>query len=257
MSETESGSVKAAVRTLDVLEAFADSREPMTLTEIADRIGVPLSSCHALIRTLQARGYVYQFDRRRWIYPTKRIYEIASAIVQHDPVLIRILPHLKALVDITRETVILGKRSGTEVIYLEVLEGPQTIRYSARAGERKPLFSSAAGKALLGQMTDKDLQKVLGRLTLKQMTPSTITDRDTLVADIRAGRDRGHYRTDGENVVDVMALAMPLSLAGEKFAVTVAGPAPRVRHRQDQLAKDLRATIQTLSEFGTDPDDGD
>ena len=72
--------VKTAARTLDLLEAFAKARGPLSLTEIAQRINTPISSCHSLVRTLQARGYVYVLDSRKRVYPTKRLLAVAGAI---------------------------------------------------------------------------------------------------------------------------------------------------------------------------------
>lgn len=249
MSDAESGSVKTAGRTLDVFEAFAETGEPMTLTEIADRIGAPLSSCHALIRTLQARGYVYQFERRRWIYPTKRLYEIGNAITEHDPILVRMLPLLTELKDRTRETIILGKRSGDEVIYLEVIEGTQTIRYSAKPGERKPLHSSAAGKTLLSFLGEKEFDATIRRIGLPRMTSNTIVDEDAFRENIRAGREQGYFATRGENVVDVMAISLPLIIAGEKFALTVAGPVSRLDPQTETILSEMKAATRKLLEI--------
>jgi len=249
MTDTENSSVKATVRTLDVMEAFAKLGEPMTLTEIADRIDVPLSSCHAIIRTLHARGYIYQLERRRLFYPTKRLYEVASEIVRHDPILTMLLPALQALMHETQETVILGKLSGREVIYLEVIEGPQTIRYSAQPGERKPLHSSAAGKALLGQLSEKEYAKLLGRLELKPMTEATIVDREKLKKEVNAGRERGYFVTNGENVTDVKAIAIAATIAGEKFAIAVAGPAPRLQSADAKIAAAIRTSISSVMEL--------
>ena len=115
--------VKTAARTLDLFEAFAKVREPMSLTELARRIGAPISSCHALIRTLQKRGFLYELGPRGPVYPTKRMLEIITAIATYDPILKRLEPVLERLRKATGETVILGKRQGDGIIYLEVLQG--------------------------------------------------------------------------------------------------------------------------------------
>lgn len=100
--------------------------------------------------TLLARGYLYTLSRPRALYPTRRMWYVVSDILDSDPFVERALPHLQRLRDATRETVILGKRQGDGVVYLQVIEGLQPIRYSARAGDFKPLHSSAIGTALLG-----------------------------------------------------------------------------------------------------------
>jgi DNA-binding IclR family transcriptional regulator len=167
---TRPDSVKTAARTLQVFEAFAESRQPLTLSELARRIDMPVSSSHALLRTLQNLGYVYVLEQRKWVYPTKRLLQIAQAIALHDPLLETLAPILTQLRDALGETVILGKRQGHAVVYLEVIEGTHTVRYAARPGDTKPLHSSAIGKAMLGELSDERLEALLKRLSLPAVT---------------------------------------------------------------------------------------
>lgn len=220
-------SVKTAGRTLDVFEAFGAAGEPLSLTELAERIGSPVSSCHALVKTLQARGYVYTLDQRRRIYPTKRLLEIASEIAANDPLLRQIEPLMVALRDETGETIIMGKRQANEVIYLEVVDGSHTIRYTARPGDTKPLHSSSIGKAMLSLLTPAGVRDALKK-GLDARTPNTITDIATLQADLDRGRADGFFVTRGENVVEVMAIAVAVRVAGENLGFALAGPMPRV-----------------------------
>lgn len=178
--------VKTAARTLDVFEVFAQARAPLSLSELARRLGIPLSSCHALVRTLQGRGYIYVLDRQRLIYPTRRLAVVAQAIAASDPLLERIGPLLAGLRDATGETVLLGKRDGDVVRYLEVVEGTHTIRYTASLGEAKPLHASVIGKALLAAMPEAARLALLRRLPLPGVTATTRTDPEALAADLTA-----------------------------------------------------------------------
>src|SRR5258708_24760938 len=51
-------SVKSAARVLDILELLFRSEEPMALKDLVSILALPKSSAHALLRTLQSRGYV-------------------------------------------------------------------------------------------------------------------------------------------------------------------------------------------------------
>lgn len=64
--------------------------------------------------------------------------------------------------------------------YRNVIEGPQSIRYTARAGDLKPLHSRSIGKALLGALGQDELPEVLKQLPLDRVTEATITDRSAL-----------------------------------------------------------------------------
>ena len=238
--------VSAAGRTLDIFELFGLAREPLSLTELAKRISVPTSSCHAIVRTLQQRGYLYSVSRRKEIYPTKRLLDLAQAIVAHDPFLERIAPLLLRLRDETGETVIFGKRQRDAVLYLEVIEGAHTVRYTARPGEYKPLHSSAIGKAVLAQLDAAALQTWLAAQRLPAVTPNTITKPQRLRADLQAGRKRGYFVTRGENVADVMAVAAGISINGDAFGIAVAGPLQRMSAELDRHAQALAKTRRAI-----------
>jgi DNA-binding IclR family transcriptional regulator len=236
--------VKTAARTLDVFEVFAQAKGPLTLTELAGRLGSPISSCHALVRTLQARGYVYILDDRKRVYPTKRLLKIAQQIAQNDPVLERIGPVLAMLQQDTGETIILGKRQGNTITYLDVVEGRQTIRYAADAGDIKPLHSSAIGKAMLGVLPAAELARFIKKLPLQAVTDNTIHDPAALLQDIETARTRGYYVTNGENVPEVMAISIARVIGEE--------PIGRLAPRVDALVAALLRAGEALQRIDTE-----
>jgi IclR family transcriptional regulator, acetate operon repressor len=237
--------VKAAGRTLDLFEALAVARGPLSLTELSSRIGVPISSCHALVRTLQSRGYVYVLDERKRIYPTKRLAALGHAFARHDPVLERVHPILAQLAADTGETAILGKHQGDHVIYLDIIEGKHTIRFNASPGDVRPAHSSAIGKSALSLLSDAELTRAISRLKLARVTDQTITDPAKLQADIVAGRSRGYFVSRGETVTDVMGLSIAQRIGEELYAIGVAGPISRVEEHRE-------AYVQRLKQAGAD-----
>jgi DNA-binding IclR family transcriptional regulator len=226
-------------RTLDIFEAFAEAKKPLSLSEIARMIDSPVSSCHALLRTLQKSGFLYALDVRRRYYPTRRLFEVSSTIVAHDPMGERLTSVLRKLQDETGETILLGQRQDKQIIYLQVLESPQVIRYAAAVGAIKPLPSTAIGKALLGEMNDEDLAGLLAELVHPQVTESTITNPEQLLADIQRARKRGYFVTRGENIPDVMAIARTCSVDGEQLAIAVAGPMHRLEPKLARIGEAL------------------
>jgi DNA-binding IclR family transcriptional regulator len=239
--------VKTAGRTLDLFEIFAKAQTPLSLSELARALNAPPSSCFNLIRALQARGYLYSVQPRRQLYPTRRLFEVASAIALGEPWMARIEPALVGLGDQTQETVILGKRQGNRVVYLSVIEGSQSIRYSSQAGALKPLHSSSIGKALLGALDPAEATELLKQLPLERVTEATITDRNALLAD--RGRKQGYFITAGENVADVMAIAATVRLGSEVYGIAVAGPIHRMESALTPHVAALVATCAAIAEL--------
>ncbi len=240
--------VRTADRTLGLFEAFEAARRPMPLNQLAKLAEVPLSSCHGLVKTLLERGYLYSLSRRRELYPTRRLLDVAQTIVRHDPFLDRIEPFLSDLRDLTEETVILGKRQDDSVLYLEVVAGKHTIRYTANPGEHKPLHSSSIGKAMLASLGRKELDRWLADHPLPAVTANTIVDEAGLRADLEAGERRGYFSTMGENVVDVAAVAAPLRINEEVLGLAVAGPMHRIGPRLQEHAERLLEARRSIEE---------
>jgi DNA-binding IclR family transcriptional regulator len=240
-------SAPAAARTLDVLETFRAARRPLTLSELARLARIPVSTCHGLIRTLERRGFLY-FPSQREIYPTRKLLELAREIDAHDPIAARLAPALEALRDATGETVILGIRHGDAVLYLLVLDSPQIVRYTARAGEYKPLHSSSIGKVMLGAMNDEALEEWLTSHELPRVTARTITSARKLERDLQESRARGYYVTRGENVADVMAVAAPLRAGSSTLGVAIAGPLHRMQDMERKQAARLAQTVRSIEE---------
>lgn len=239
--------VTAVERVLDVFEAFQRIKKPLSLTGVAEITGIPKSSCHAIVGTLIARGYLYSLSRPRALYPTRRLFDVAREVQANDPFVDHVTPLLESLRDTSRETVILGKRQGEAVIYLQVFESPHSIRYSSQPGQFKPLHSSAIGKALLGSLRESDLRAQLVGRDFARVTLSTLTDADALIADVLEGRKRGYFVTRGENVPDVWGVSAFLSAYSETLAVAIAGPRHRMEHNVLEHAQLLLATCGVIS----------
>ena len=239
--------VKAASRTLDLFEAFAEAGGPLSLTELSQRISVPISSCHSIVRTLQIRGYVYVLEERKRIYPTKRLLGIAQSIGRYDTALERLTPIVTHLAKTTGETVIVGKMQGDIVIYLDVVPGSHTVRYTASAGDTFPTHTSALGKSTLSLLSDDALDKAIGKLELTQFTAATIADAKALKKDILAGRKVGYFLTQGETVADVMGISIAHRIGGEPYAIGVAGPTSRLKENFDPYLAAIKDSEKAMS----------
>jgi len=239
--------VKTAGRTLDLFDAFARERKPLSLSQLARAIGAPVSSCFGIVRTLEARGYLYEVKARGGFYPTKLLLERARVIASHDPLAERLLPILEKLRDQTGETVLVSKRLDRQAVYVEVMESPHSIRYSPKVGDFRPLHASASGKALLGSLAPALRDELLAGMRLPRVTSKTITSRATLEADLERGRVRGWYLTRGETVADLMAMAVPVPVSGETYSVALAGPMNRMESalkRHAKLLTELRVSME-------------
>jgi IclR family transcriptional regulator, acetate operon repressor len=221
--------VKTAARVLDLLNLFAEVRRPMIYAEISRLMAIPLSSCHGLLQTMVAKGYLYAPGVKAGYYPTQRLLRVARDICTADPLALAFQPLLAALRDATDETAGLATLAGNRVVYLDVLESRQKIRYSDEPGGFLHLHVSAAGKALLGACTPDARRKLLDSLEpLTRPVDGLPIDRSALESEVERGIANGWHRSTGEGVEDVAGLACGFRIHGEPFALVIGAPKTRL-----------------------------
>lgn len=84
-------------RMIDIFEVFQRHQTPLSLTDLAEAINIPKSTCHAIVSTLAARGYLYTLSRPRALYPTRRMFDVMTDICVKDPLVERATPVLERL----------------------------------------------------------------------------------------------------------------------------------------------------------------
>ena len=97
-------------------------------------------------------------------------------------------------------------------------------------------------------MATEERGATLDRIKLARITPNTITRRSALEKDLAAGLARGWAMTRGENVPDVHAIAAPIRIAGETYAIAVAGPAQRIDANLQAHVRQLIKTCKAVED---------
>jgi DNA-binding IclR family transcriptional regulator len=242
---------KIVDRTLDLLELFAEEKRPLSLSDIARLLKIPISSCHDVLQAMQARGYLYELAPRAGYYPTLRLQEIGKTISDHDPVVLRAEMRLRSLRDQLDESVLLAKVSGLQAHYLLTFEPTHPLRFTLKVGDNvRGLFATSGGRALLGSLDDQSLQQILATARIEPMTRRTITDMTDLRAAIEAGRARGWYLNREESQDGVTTISAPFRWSSAVYIVTVAGPSTRLDQKLEQAARLVTEACATLASSG-------
>ena len=243
--------VRTADRTLDIFESFARRQRPITVSELARELSLPNSTCFGLVRTLVDRGFLYYLRPRGPFYPTRRLGHVAEAIGRHDPIAQNIRPLLEALRDATGETVILGKLQGLGVVYLEIVESRQAVRYTMTVGAVREFHASSIGKAIMAAMDHESRDRLLAKLKYPKITEHTIRGRAQYVKSLEEGRKRGYWTNVGESSPDVMGVALSVRIFGDLYGINIVGPQSRFERHLKSYVDALRATVRKVGSVRT------
>lgn len=225
---------------LALFELFAREKSPRTLTVLAQQLGMPKSSAFNLIHTLLDCGFIYETRRRGGYYPTRRLLELATRIAEGDPFLQSIHGYLDALAAETGETVLLGVREHEHVIYVDVVESSSPIRYSAKIGDRRSLFTASSGKSILASLDPEE------RAAILQSAATGGVPVAGLAEELAMSAQRGWCEDCARTAPDVMGIGVPLVCGERRFALAVAGPIYRMEERRRELAQALQSAAAEI-----------
>jgi DNA-binding IclR family transcriptional regulator len=231
---------KIVRRTLDLFELFEEAREPLSLSEIARGLRLPISSCHDMLRSLEERGYVFELGPRSGFYPTGKLARQASAIMTNDPFLRRSELEMRELSSLFGCSLFLARIEGTKAIYVLVLDAPGPWRFQVSQGsEIRSLYATSAGKAVLGTLGCAERDQVIDALEMVPFTPNTISDRATLKAEIEMSLTRGWCINREESVLTSVTASTVLRWGGGLFVLTLAGSSAAVEPRLEEIGEAL------------------
>jgi DNA-binding IclR family transcriptional regulator len=192
-----------------IIEALATTDGGVGVRALARGSGIDRSAVGRLLRQLSDAGLAVpaEVPGRYAIGP--RLFAIAGAVTSRDELRAAARPALEALGQRFNETSYLAALEGERVVYRDVLESTQPVRYVAELGVPSPLHAGAAGRAILAGMTDAAFASWLTAAELERLTPETLTDRTPLAARRSADRDRGYAASRGERIPGGAAVAAP------------------------------------------------
>ena len=155
-----------------LLDAFSPRAAELSLNELAQRTGLPVSTTYRLVSELVEWGGLERVDGGGYRIGL-RMWEIGALAPRGETLRDVALPFMSDLFEATRENVHLAVLDGAEVLYVEKLSGRTAMPVRTRRGGRLPLHATAAGKVLLAHAPESLLRATVAA-GLRRYTAHTI-----------------------------------------------------------------------------------
>ncbi len=208
----------------------------LTITQIAQTSGLPLSTTHRLVGELAGGQLLRRGDDGR--------YELIQTVMAHNctrcpPGMIESAgPAVDDLSSATRSDVRLGLLDGLRVSYAEKVYGLQPLSGFSPAATL-PTHATAVGQVLLAFSAPELVRHVVD-LGLRRYTPCTMTSAARLDHALRMIRLRGVAVVSGELRRDHSAVAAPIFDAG-------GGIVAALEVRLGDVPAELRTVVPALA----------
>ncbi len=221
----------------------------LNLKQIAMQTGINTSTAYRLLAHLEREGYLAR-DHAAYYSLGMKLLQLAAGGSNETSLRETAGPVLRELARSTEETVNLAVVDQGTVLYLDVVESSHIFRLVSTVGLRRPLYSTALGKALLAFAAPGEAERVIASLRFEVLTPRTITSASALKKQLKRIRQRGFSVDDEEAVLGARCIAAPVLNAAHEAvaAISLAGPTARItQNRIRELGAAVMAAAQLIS----------
>jgi len=245
--------IQSVDRALLLLETIAEAGGEATLTDLANRTGLNISTCHHLLATLIQRGFAAKVSGRRLYTLGTRIIDLGHACLQVD-LPRRAQPYLEAINRNTGETVHLAGLQGDAVITLALREAIHAVRVdTGKVGRQAAPHATSIGKAMLAWLPEHETRRILSR-GMKRFTENTITEVPDFLDALRRVRRDGYALDYEEYLPGVVCVGAAIRDQAGTVIGGISASTPRMRATEEHIAlmcAEICAATRALStEFG-------
>lgn len=221
----KSGGVQSVERAFELMELIGRAGGECSLSELSAESPLPPPTIHRLLRTLVGLGYVRQLPNRR--------YALGPRLIRLGEVANRQLgavagPVLQSLAEELSETASLAVLDGDMVIYTGQVLPSKLMRTNNEVGKRVGLHTSGVGKAVLSELDDARVLKLVTQSGLPAPTENSASTLSAVFANVERVRADGYAIDDEEFEIGVRSVAMAVPGAPTPMAIGISGPAAHV-----------------------------
>lgn len=242
--------VKSLERAMLILEHVSSAKNGIGVTELASELQMHKSTVHRVLTTFSKLGYIEQDVHSERYKLGYKLLEVSSKLLNQLDVRQVAMPFLQQLADSTNEVIHLVVLRRGQVVYIEKVEGSETIRMHSQVGTIAPVHCTGVGKAILAHLPEAQVREIIRQYGMKPHTTRTLATLEDLLGDLELIRERGYSYDLEENEMGITCVAAPIfDYSGSVVAsISISAPTLRMQEtRLQELAKEVRRTGERIS----------
>lgn len=205
----------------------------LSVSQVAERLGVARSTAHRLLQTLVYRDFAVQDEQR--VYHPGPVLELAAHSQSRTSRLrAAALPHLQRLVDLVGESANLTIRTGDTTRFIASVECRQALRVGSREGMVFPAHRTTAGLVLLAELDSAELDELYDEARYTER-PDERPDLPSLRARLTRVRRAGFALNNGLSERGVVAIGVPVRDSDDTALAGLSISMPSIRYDRNRL----------------------
>jgi DNA-binding IclR family transcriptional regulator len=240
----------AVERALILLRYIVDHPEGLSIREVSREYGYSPATVQKLVSALNNQDFITQDQATERYHLGPEVVRLGLTAVERLEVRQVARPFLSTLSNETEETVFLAIARGDHVIYIDKVVSDRLIRMDAPLGVNRPFNCTSVGKVLLSGMPPDKVAELAVQGVFEHRTENSIVEIDAIQAELEQVHQRGWVLDNEEYALGAYCIGAPVyNHEGQIIAaLTVSGPAERIKGNLDILVEKVKSNAQAVSE---------
>lgn len=239
--QAKQGGIQVIARAAEIMRTLAKNPNGLSLAAIAQAVDLPRSTVQRIVNALAEEMWLEQ----KGAGGVRLGPALGQLINQTQTDILSLTrPYLQALSDQLQESVSLCSLAGDRIYVIDRIVAERELRVVFPIGVYAPLYATAAGKALLSEMTEADIRHALPE-TLPVLTTKTLT-KQQLLKQLEGIREQGLAFDSDELLEGIGSCAVTLDTYLGLYALCVIAPSARLAAAIERVGDGLLRCKQDI-----------
>ncbi len=243
-AEQPSTLINSVQRAIRLLEAVAGHPAAVPAKVLAKEVKLPLGTTYHLLRTLTFEGYLRRTPEGSYVLGDGVMRLLDEGRSQAS--LSRAHASLLALSDNVGAAAYWCAFEDGEIVVKDIADSPRHPRIDVWVGFRDAAHATALGKSVLAVLEPAELEDYLSRHALADLTPNTLTTRDSFLRMLDSVRRAGYAIDQQEYAMGTVGAGTPRG-AGDVIGAAAVSLPLRRRAELASVIQPLRHTAERIS----------
>ena len=191
-SDPGSKTLQTTATSMEILELI-EEMEGARVSELAERTDRPKSTVHGHLSTLHSMEFVVKKADVYHLGP--ELLRLGNAVRTREDGFVLAHEFIERMFERTELRSNFSVEMGGKAVVIHTASGDRKGWAHERMGSRLYLHNTAVGKAILSELPHRRVQEIIDRWGLPAETDETITDEETLFAELETIREQGYAVT--------------------------------------------------------------
>jgi DNA-binding IclR family transcriptional regulator len=237
-------------KALNMLNHVCTSPVPLRFAELVELSELPKATAHRQLNTLLEHGLVRFDDNKQAYYPGYGLLALAHRTWANLDIRDVAATPMRDLWSSTQETIHLAVLDGADVIYIDKLESPKSLRLYSAVGKKGPVYCTGVGKAMLAFLPEEKQQPIIATQAFYRHTEHTLDTVEALKANLKLIQETGISLDLEEHEMGIKCAAAPIFNSRHEAVAAISVTAPAFRTSDDvydEMKVQVKQAAETIS----------